>query len=45
MPKDFPARGLYFNQNAFQDNGIALPAVTYADAGWTWDRFLDARSG
>ena len=42
MPKDFPARGLYFNQNAFQDNGIALPAATYADAGWTWDRFLDA---
>ena len=42
MPKDFPARGLYFNQTAFQDTGIALPAVTYADAGWTWDRFLDA---
>jgi multiple sugar transport system substrate-binding protein len=42
MPKDFPARGMYFNQNAFQDNGIAPPAVTYADNGWTWDRFLDA---
>ncbi len=42
MPKDFPARGMYFNQNVFQDNGIALPAVTYADNGWTWDRFLDA---
>jgi multiple sugar transport system substrate-binding protein len=42
MPKDFPARGLYFNQTAFEQAGVALPPVTYADTGWTWDRFLTA---
>ena len=41
MPKDFPARGLYFNQTAFEQSGVALPPVSYADAGWTWERFLD----
>src|SRR5687767_4744549 len=39
MPKDFPARGLYFNQSAFEQSGVPLPPVTYADASWTWDRF------
>jgi multiple sugar transport system substrate-binding protein len=42
MPKDFPARGMYFNQAAFEQSGVPLPAVTYSDNTWTWDRFLDA---
>src|SRR5687767_7829728 len=42
MPKDFPARGMYFNRNAFEQAGVAPPPVSYADAGWTWSRFLDA---
>jgi multiple sugar transport system substrate-binding protein len=42
MPKDFPARGMYFNQELFAQAGVASPPGTYADAGWTWDRFLDA---
>lgn len=42
MPKDFPARGMFFNVAAFDQAGVGHPPATFADPGWTWDRFLDA---
>jgi multiple sugar transport system substrate-binding protein len=40
-PKDFPARGMFFNVAAFDQAGVGHPPATFADPGWTWDRFLD----
>ena len=41
-PKDVPSRALVYNVDAFAEVGVKAPAATFAEAGWTWQSFLDA---
>jgi multiple sugar transport system substrate-binding protein len=42
LPRDWAARILYYNVDAFKRAGILRPAPSWKDLSWTWNTFLDA---
>ncbi|MBI3971035.1 MAG: sugar ABC transporter substrate-binding protein [Chloroflexi bacterium] len=42
LPRDWAARILFYNVDAFKKAGVRRPAATWKDLGWTWDAFLEA---
>lgn len=42
LPRDWAARILYYNVDAFRRAGVPRPAGSWKDLSWTWDTFLDA---
>lgn len=42
VPRDWAARILFYNVDAFKRAGVPRPAASWKDLSWTWDRFLDA---
>jgi multiple sugar transport system substrate-binding protein len=41
-PRDFPTRAIAYNVDAFNQNGVKLPATSPTDPSWTFQAFLDA---
>jgi multiple sugar transport system substrate-binding protein len=42
LPRDWAARILYYNVDAFKRAGVPRPAATWKDLSWTWNAFLEA---
>ena len=42
LPRDWAARILYYNVDAFKRAGVPRPAPTWKDLSWTWNAFLEA---
>ncbi len=42
LPRDWAARILFYNVDAFKQAGVPRPAASFKDQGWTWDVFLEA---
>src|SRR5687768_964719 len=42
LPRDWAARILYYNVDAFKRAGVPRPAATWKDLSWTWNTFLEA---
>jgi multiple sugar transport system substrate-binding protein len=42
LPRDWAARILFYNVDAFKKAGIPRPAATWKDLSWTWNAFLEA---
>jgi multiple sugar transport system substrate-binding protein len=42
MPRDWAARIMFYNVDAFKQAGVARPATTWKDLSWTWNTFLEA---
>ena len=42
LPRDWAARILYYNADAFKRAGVPRPAATWKDLSWTWNTFLEA---
>lgn len=42
VPRDWAARILFYNVDAFKKAGIPRPAASWKDHSWTWNAFLEA---
>jgi multiple sugar transport system substrate-binding protein len=42
LPRDWAARILFYNVDAFKKAGVPRPAATWKDLSWTWSAFLEA---
>jgi len=42
LPRDWAARILYYNVDAFKRASVPRPPATWKDLSWTWDTFLEA---
>jgi multiple sugar transport system substrate-binding protein len=42
LPRDWAARILFYNVDAFKQAGVPRPPTSWKDTSWTWDAFLDA---
>jgi multiple sugar transport system substrate-binding protein len=40
LPRDWAARLIFYNVDAFNQAGLLRPATTFKDLTWTWERFL-----
>lgn len=42
LPRDWAARILFYNVDAFKRAGVPRPAATWKDLSWSWNTFLEA---
>lgn len=42
LPRDWAARIMFYNVDAFRQAGVPRPAASFKDTSWTWDAFLEA---
>ena len=42
IPRDYGNQQVYYNVDLFKKEGLALPATSWTDTTWTYDKYLEA---